>query len=63
MTQIVKSYSKGQVYEALKGFNQKKVREVMNQIISETDHIPIEYAKKEKTVKQSQLNLIFKRFE
>jgi len=55
-------YSKKELFNSLAGFNVEKVRPVLNEIISKNRSIPLNDAKKERTLKYAEVVKVFEYF-
>jgi ribulose bisphosphate carboxylase small subunit len=54
---------KSWIYKKLGLFNEKKVREVMNEVIAKNRNIPIMAASNEQRVRASEVKIILERFK
>ena len=57
------AWRKAEIMDLLKGFSRETVRNIINETISEVLNIPIEEAKKNKSIRPSVVKVILSKFE
>lgn len=57
------TFSKQEIFNYLKGFDPKTIRQTINNTITEKRNVSIDYAKKQKTLRKSEVLIILSEFE